>query len=54
MNQKTKFKQTEIGKIPEDWEVEELGNDLVDIRTGKLNSNAEVKGGKYYFHVDTL
>ncbi len=25
MKQKTKFKQTEIGMIPEDWEVKELG-----------------------------
>ena len=30
MNQKTKFKQTEIGKIPEDWEFKPL-NEVVEI-----------------------
>ena len=29
----TKFKQTEIGKIPEDWEVKNVG-DFVDIKHG--------------------
>ena len=41
MKQKTRFKKTEIGMIPEDWTVAEFGNDLVNIKTGKLNSNAE-------------
>jgi type I restriction enzyme, S subunit len=47
--QKTKFKQTEIEILPEGWEVKTLGNELVSIKTGKLNSNAEVKNGEYSF-----
>ena len=34
MNQKTKFKQTEIGMIPEDWEVKKLGGYAVKIGSG--------------------
>ena len=41
-------KQTEIGPVPESWEVVTLG-DLVNFVTGKLNSNAAVKDGKYPF-----
>jgi len=36
--QKTKLKQTEIGKIPEDWEVERIGN-LVKINEEAINKN---------------
>lgn len=50
MKQKTKLKQTEIGKIPEDWEVKKLGN-FTDIKTGKKNGNEEVDDGKYPFFV---
>lgn len=42
------LKQTETGMIPESWEVEKLGN-IVNFTTGKLNSNAAVKNGKYPF-----
>ncbi len=35
-------------EIPEGWEVKEL-SDIANITTGKLDSNAEVKGGKYPF-----
>ncbi|MBP7552859.1 MAG: restriction endonuclease subunit S [Spirochaetes bacterium] len=35
-------------EIPEGWEVAKLSN-LVNITTGKLDSNAEVLGGKYPF-----
>ena len=41
-------KQTEIGLVPESWEVVPLG-ELVNFTTGKLNSNAAVEGGKYPF-----
>ena len=41
-------KQTEIGPIPESWEVVKLG-ELVNFVTGKLNSNAAVEDGKYPF-----
>src|SRR3989344_8026921 len=48
MKQQTKFKQTEIGKIPKDWKVERFG-ELVNIQTGKLDSNAEETGGRFPF-----
>ncbi len=41
-------KQTEIGLIPESWEITNLGS-IVNFKTGKLNSNAAVDGGKYPF-----
>jgi len=44
----SKFKETEIGKIPEGWDVKELGN-LIDLRTGKLDSNAAEQKGEYPF-----
>ncbi len=34
MEQKTKFKQTEIGKIPEDWQVETLKKSTLEIFSG--------------------
>ena len=36
---KTKFKQTEIGKIPEDWEVKKLGETLLQIIDGDRGVN---------------
>ncbi|MFY0627005.1 MAG: restriction endonuclease subunit S [Reichenbachiella sp.] len=36
-------------EIPEGWEVKEL-KDYANITTGKLDSNAEVENGKYYFY----
>jgi len=41
-------KQTEIGPVPESWEVVALG-ELVNFTTGKLNSNAAVEDGEYPF-----
>ena len=41
-------KQTEIGPVPESWEVVPLG-ELVNFTTGKLNSNAAKEDGKYPF-----
>jgi type I restriction enzyme S subunit len=41
-------KQTEIGPVPESWEVVPLG-ELVNFTTGKLNSNAAMEDGKYPF-----
>lgn len=38
MKQQTKFKQTEIGMIPEDWEVKEL-KEVVSYITEKMNVN---------------
>jgi type I restriction enzyme S subunit len=44
MKRETKFKQTEIGMIPEDWEVRRLG-DEIDLLYGKgLPSNRRIKG----------
>jgi len=42
----TKFKETEIGKIPKDWEVKKLG-DLAAIKTGKTDVKDAVENGKY-------
>lgn len=44
----TKFKQTELGEIPESWKVVEFKN-VVSFKTGKLNSNAAVEDGQYPF-----
>lgn len=48
MQQQTKFKETEIGKIPEDWDVKKLG-DIVNFKTGKLDSNFAEENGIYPF-----
>ena len=45
---KTRYRQTEAGLIPEDWEVKELGL-LANIVTGKLDSNQAEDGGRYPF-----
>jgi type I restriction enzyme S subunit len=44
----TRFKQTEVGMIPEDWEVKGLGS-LANITTGKLNSNQAEENGLFPF-----
>ena len=36
-------------EVPEGWEVKKL-SEIANITTGKLDSNAEVLGGKYYFY----
>jgi type I restriction enzyme S subunit len=41
-------KPTEIGFVPKSWEVAKLGK-TVEIKTGKLNSNAAVQNGIYPF-----
>jgi len=56
MKQKTKFKETEIGEIPEDWKVEKLFN-LIDIKhgyafkgeyfTGEINNNILLTPGNF-------
>lgn len=38
----TKFKDTEVGRIPEDWEVKRLGENILFLRTG-LNPRAHFK-----------
>lgn len=44
----SKFKQTELGEIPESWEVVSF-KDVLSFTTGKLNSNAAVENGSYPF-----
>ena len=44
------YKQTEIGVIPADWDVQYLGALCGKITTGKLNANAMVEGGEYRFY----
>jgi len=46
MRQKTKFKQTEIGTIPEDWEVKHLNEVCVKITDGSHNSPPTANEGK--------
>ncbi len=42
----TKWKETEIGNIPEDWEVITIA-DLFTVKNGKTNSQDAVENGKY-------
>jgi type I restriction enzyme S subunit len=43
-----RLKKTEVGEIPEDWEVVRLG-DVVKIKTGKSNVEDATDEGKYLF-----
>jgi len=42
------YKETEIGVIPVEWEVVELGN-ILNVQTGKMNAQDQIKGGIYPF-----
>ncbi len=44
------YKQTEVGVIPEDWEVDEIQN-LAEITTGAKNTQDKIDGGEYPFFV---
>ena len=44
----TKFKQTEIGKIPEDWEIKGLGDICKEITDGSHFSPKEDKEGEFF------
>jgi type I restriction enzyme S subunit len=46
----TKFKQTEIGLIPEDWNVYKI-SDIASVTTGSRNTQDRCPGGKYPFYV---
>ena len=46
----TGYKQSELGEIPEDWEVDTIGNSLL-ITTGDKNTQDKVNDGKYPFFV---
>jgi type I restriction enzyme S subunit len=47
MKQKTKFKQTEIGMIPEDWEIKEIEEEF-EVNTGKgISTNKQLEIGDY-------
>jgi len=50
MNVPKGFKQTEIGIIPQDWEVDEIHN-LCAITTGDKNTQDRIAGGAYPFFV---
>jgi type I restriction enzyme, S subunit len=47
-NQKTKFKETEIGMIPEDWEVDNLDEITLNITDGTHSTVKDVKDGEYF------
>ena len=44
------MKQTEIGLIPDDWEVKEI-KDFADVTTGDKNTQDAEENGKYPFYV---
>lgn len=44
------FKQTELGRIPKDWETLSLG-DIANIKTGSKNNQDKTNDGKYPFFV---
>ena len=46
----TRFKQTEIGLIPEDWEISYVENEC-KIETGSKNTQDKKDNGKYPFYV---
>ena len=44
------YKQTEVGVIPEEWVVAELGTTCTQVTTGKLDVNAMTPNGQYNFY----
>ncbi|HZX48447.1 MAG TPA: hypothetical protein VFF47_04425 [Nitrospirota bacterium] len=44
------YKQTEVGVIPEDWEVDKIKN-LAHITTGSKNTQDRIDSGEYPFFV---
>lgn len=44
------YKQTELGEIPEDWDVDDIGK-LVTVTTGDKNTQDRIDGGQYPFFV---
>lgn len=44
------YKQSELGEIPEDWEIDKIGN-VVSITTGDKNTQDKVTDGLYPFFV---
>lgn len=44
------YKQTEVGVIPEDWDVCLLKNICSSFKTGKLDANAMILDGEYRFY----
>ncbi len=50
MKEKLEYKQTDIGTIPEDWDIDFIKN-LAEIKTGGKNTQDRVEGGLYPFFV---
>jgi len=44
------YKQSELGEVPEDWEVVELSDLCSSFKTGKLDANAMKSDGTYRFY----
>jgi len=42
------YKETEIGVVPEEWDVVKVG-DILNVQTGKMNAQDQVENGKYPF-----
>ncbi|MBD1399443.1 restriction endonuclease subunit S [Pelovirga terrestris] len=47
---KPRYKQTEVGMLPEDWTVLNLSEICSSIKTGKLDANAMKSDGEYRFY----
>lgn len=50
MELQKKFKKTEVGIVPKDWDVDEIQN-LAGITTGNKNTQDRIPDGKYLFFV---
>jgi type I restriction enzyme S subunit len=50
MKETLEYKQTDIGTIPEDWDIDFIKN-LAEIKTGGKNTQDRVEGGLYPFFV---
>jgi len=48
--QKAGFKETKLGQMPQDWEIEEIGR-LTKICTGNKDTQDRIENGKYPFFV---
>lgn len=46
----TRFKETEIGRIPEDWSISFIGDEC-SVNTGSKNTQDKIDNGKYPFYV---
>ena len=53
MEVKKGYKQTEVGVIPEDWEISTI-KECASIKTGKKNTQDHISDGAYPFFVRSV